>query len=142
MGNTNDTRIIHDQPASQQATSQRAGGQQRLGWYPPSWCQEVNSVPAGTNPAGAPIPFRPPLSSDAVGGWGSRSSVRKEWGNQLGGYQPGRSSPPGTSLVGTSRVAVDLLPSGWSLAGWLALFTSLSTSYSAGLKALAQNVQD
>ena len=73
-----------------------------------------------TNPAGAPIPFRPPLSSDAVGGWGSRSSVRKEWGHQLGGYQPGRSSPPGTSLVGTSRVAVDLLPSGRSLAGWLA----------------------
>ena len=47
----------------------------------------------------------------------------------------------GTSWVGTSRVAVDLLPSGWSPTGWLASFTSLSTSYSAGLKSNIQKKQ-
>ena len=130
IGNTNDNRIIHYQPASQQVTSQRTGGQQPLGWSP-SWCQEVNSVPSGTNPAGSPIPFRPPLLSDAVDGWGSRSLFGKEWWHHLGGYQQGRSSPTGTNLVGTGLVAVDLLPSGWSLAGWLALFISLSTSDAA-----------
>ena len=54
MGNTNDTRIIHDQPATQPASDQPEGrrsiaswlvptqlvpgGQQRPSWYQPSWC--------------------------------------------------------------------------------------------------------
>ena len=123
-------------PASQPPSDQREGrrstaswlvptqlvpeGQQRPGWYQPSWCPHSLQTSAlercgwrmgleifGSKRMGAPAR------------WVPARSLFTSW-HQLGGYQPSRCY---------------LLPCGWSLAGWLALLISLSPSYSAGLKA-------
>ena len=122
IGNTNDTRIIYNQPASK--------------W--PARGQEVNSVLAGPHPADAmrstasrlvptqPVPAFPSdlrsLAMRLVGGMGREIFSPKvmgataRWvaagslftsGHQLGGYQPSRCWSPSLLLV-----------AGW-LAGWL-----------------------
>ena len=87
-------------------------------------------VPTRLVPTQLVPPFLPDLRSRATGVAGGARELQSE--------RNGDTSYKGTSRVGPSLDAVDLLPSGWPPTGWLASFTLLSTSYSAGLKVLAQ----
>ena len=101
--------------ASQPATSQREGDQQRLGRYQASWCQEVKSDPAATHLAVAPITFGLKISRPTP----PANRIARERRSEGNG---------GPGWVGTSRDAVDLL----ATAGWVRAKTPLTSCPLAG----------